>query len=118
MIEETDERYRVLRWVCLRCGASACVPMPGFWGTGLSHYEDGKTPCGPLVAAPVEYLRMRPGAAREDIEAAARAALPTREEPCVHCGQPRDGVPGPACAEREEPAKDMDWHLEPDEVKP
>jgi hypothetical protein len=40
----------ILVWRCLACGWCTAVETPGFAGDGYSHYPDGSTPCGPLVA--------------------------------------------------------------------
>lgn len=79
--EACEEEYRILRWTCESCGWSGLFPMPGFAGTGLKHYENGRDGCGPLVARCVGFARAHPGAPREELVriAAAEGAPPKAE---------------------------------------
>jgi hypothetical protein len=71
----------LLEWNCQTCGMREVLPAPGFIGDGYRHF-DGRPGrgCGPLIAYRVGgWLRLRPGAPREEI--AATLAKAAAEKP-------------------------------------
>jgi hypothetical protein len=65
----TDDQI-LLRWTCEMCGLSRIIPAPGYFGDGYHHYDSVSPKCGPLVARRVPgFLRARPGASDEEIQA-------------------------------------------------